>query len=159
MLRLYDYSGLESIYVCTYVCIHVCMCNYLKQWILARAAFLQGLSVKHPGTTFKLNIKIREESVWGEKKGRKALVISYCLRTNHIKSNYIYNLPFHHENASAELSSSDEPLAIFAKNWRSLKIQDVKISPRNDSKKIDHRKFLSKMNLFFSLQFSLNIMS
>ena len=131
----------------------------MKHWILARTSFLPGFSVKDPSTTFKSNIKVREESVHGEKKGRKALVISYCRRTNHIKRNYIYNLPFHHENASTKLSSSDKSLAVFRKNWRSLKIQDVKISPQNDSKKIDHWKFLSKTNLFFSLRFSLNIMS
>ena len=121
----------------------------MKHWILLRTSFLQGFSVKHPSTTFKSNIKVREKSVRGEKKGRKGLVISYCRRTNHIKSNYIYNLPFHHENVPTELSSPDKSLAVFRKNWRSLKIQGVNISPQNDPKKIDHRKFLSKKKLFF----------
>ena len=73
---------------------------------MAKTSFLQDFSVKHPSTNFNSNI--REESVRGGKKERKILVISYCRRTNHIKSSYIYSLLFHHENASTELSSSDK---------------------------------------------------
>ena len=69
--------------------------------------FQQDFSVKHPSTTFNSNITVREESVPGVKKERKILVISYCHRTNDIKS-YIYSLSFHHQNASTELSSSDK---------------------------------------------------